>query len=425
VSRAALRKTHRVRLYIGLAATWLLLAVLMSVGPRTTVGFDAGVSAWTYLLNQSLILLTYLRLSVWPRHLVLDYGIPQMLTLADVWLPMLVLIAIVVMVLVLLVRRRHAGFIGAWCFITLAPTSSFIPIATEVGADRRMYLALAGLVVLGVICAHRVWTLRARTKLRLVAPAAAISLCVLLAAATMQRNREYESKLSIFQTTVERRPHPRSYQMLASALLETGRRDEAMRYLVLAKKDPGASFMLGVELVAEKKLAAGAEELERFVQMAPKHLRAIDAREALGRVYSDLGQLDKAEAHLIEVVRLDPRRPTAHSYLGGVFLRKGRPAEGVRQIEIAARLQPNNVEAVRLLGVAQGQTGQLEAAVATFKRAIALDPKSSRDYYLLGRALAALGQVEAAVPYFARAVALDPQNAEAREDLRRAEGAIQ
>jgi hypothetical protein len=33
-----------------------------------------------------------------------------------------------------------------------------------------------------------------------------------------------------------------------------------------------------------------------------------------------------------------------------------------------------------------------------------------------------MGQIAAAVPYFAQAVVLDPQNAEAREDLRRAEG---
>ncbi len=83
--------------------------------------------------------------------------------------------------------------------------------------------------------------------------------------------------------------------------------------------------------------------------------------------------------------------------------------------------KPGDLETLRLLGIMQGQSGQLDAAVKTFRRAIELYPKSSRDHYLLGRALAAMGQIAAAVPYFARAVVLDPQNAEAREDLRRAE----
>ena len=423
VPRAGLRKINRTRLYVGLAATWLLLAVLMESGPRTTVGFDTRVSPSTYLLNQAPTLLTYLRVAFWPQNLVLDYGIPQPLTLNDVWLPLAAVVAIAAVVLVLLLRRPHIGFLGAWFFITLSPTSSIVPIATEVGADRRMYVPLAGLAVLVVLGTYRA-LIRATGRGVMVGAAAAASLCVLLAAATIQRNREYESVLSILRTTVERRPHPRSYQMLAAALYDVGRRQEAMQYLERAKEDPVASFMLGVELVSEGQTVRGAEELERFVQLAPTHIRAIDAREALGRVYAASDQLDRAATQLTEVLRMDPRRGAAHGYLGGVLVRQGRTADGVLHFQLAAELQPGNLEALRQLGIVQGQSGLLEAAVATFTRAIDLDPKSARDHYLLGRALAALGQLPAALPHFARAVELDPQNAEAREDLRRAEESV-
>ena len=43
------------------------------------------------------------------------------------------------------------GFLGVWFFLTLAPTSSILPIATEVGAERRMYLPLMALVALAVV----------------------------------------------------------------------------------------------------------------------------------------------------------------------------------------------------------------------------------------------------------------------------------
>jgi protein O-mannosyl-transferase len=424
VARAVLRKTHRARLYVGLACTWAVLAGLMASEPRTTVGFDTNVSGWTYLLNQAPILLTYLRLTFWPRNLVLDYGIPQPLTLADVWLPMIAVIALAIVVVVLLARRPQAGFLGAWYFITLAPTSSIIPIATEVGADRRMYLPLAGLVVLGVLGTYRAWMLRATPSRQAVGLAAALGVCVLLSAATIQRNREYESKLSILQTTVDRRPHPRSYLMLGSTLLEAGRRQEAMPYLERARDEPGASFVLGVDHISQGRLAAGADELERFLQQAPKHRQAVDARESLGRAYSVLDQLDKAAAQLTEVIRLQPGRGPAHAYLGEVLLRQGRTADGVREFQIAADLQPGNPDALRLLGIAQGQTGQLAAAAATFRRVIELDPLNARGHYLLGSALASSGQVAAAVPHFARAVELDPKDAKAREDLRRAEAYV-
>lgn len=424
VSPAVLRKVQRTRLYVGLAATWLLLAALMESGPRTTVGFATGVSAWTYLLNQAPTLLAYLRYAFWPRNLVLDYGVPQPLTLIDVWVPLICVVAIGAGVMVLFARRPRIGFLGVWFFVTLSPTSSIVPIATEVGADRRMYVPLAAIIVLVVLGACWLWTTRAAKRGTLVGAAAAACLCLLLAAATIERNSEYETKVSILQTTVDRHPHPRAYQMLATALYQVGRRQEAMQYLEQAKEDPVSSFMLGVELVSEGQLSRGAEELERFVRLAPTHIRALDAREALGRVYSITNQLDRAERLLTEVLRMDPRRGTAHAHLGGVFLQRGLVAEGLRHFQIAADLQPGNLDAIRQLGIAQGQSRQLDAAVATFKRAIALNPSSARDHYLLARALAAMGQLPAALPYFARAVELDPQNAEAREDLRRAEESI-
>jgi len=424
VGAPALRKVQRSRLYVGLAASWVVLGALMASGPRTTVGFDSSVSGWTYLLNQAPILLTYLRLTFWPRNLVLDYGTPQPLTLADVWLPMLVLVAIAVGVLVMLARRPHVGFLGAWCFIILTPTSSIVPIATEVGAERRMYLPLAGLVVLVVLAIYRALGQRATARDQGLAFAAAIAVCALLSVATLQRNREYESKLSILQTTVDRRPHPRSYLMLGTTLLEAGRRQEATAYLERAREEPGAYFVLGVDHISEGRFAEGAEELERFVQLAPTHRQIVDARESLGRAYSTLNQLDKAEAHLTEVVRMQPRRGPAHAYLGEVLLRQGRTADGVREFQIAAELQPGNPDALRLLGIAQGQTGQLAAAAATFSRVIELDPLNARGHYLLGSALAAAGQVAAAVPHFARAVELDPQDAQARDDLRRAQAYV-
>jgi protein O-mannosyl-transferase len=420
-SGTVLRKIRRTRLYVGLATTWLVLAALMSSAPRTTVGLETHVSPWTYLLNQAPILLTYLRLTFWPTDLVLDYGSPQPLALTDVLLPLIVVSALAVIVAALTVRRSQVGFLGAWCFITLSPTSSLVPIATEVGAERRMYLPLAGLVALVVLCIYRAWTSRVSARQPLVSAAAVVVVCLALAAATFQRNAEYQSTISIMKTTVERRPHPRAYQLLANAYIQAGERDEALRYLRLGKADPLSSFMLGIELVAEGQTAPGVEELERFLAMAPAHLMAPDAREALGKVYLSTRQFDQAAAHLREAIRLQPQRAVPHGLLGRVLVQQGRAAEAVAELQTAVSLQPNDVETVRVLGIVQGQSGQLEAAVKSFRRAIELNPKSSRDHYLLARALAAMGQVAAAVPYFAQAVVLDPQNAEARADLERAE----
>jgi hypothetical protein len=45
----------------------------------------------------------------------------------------------------------RVGFVGAWVFGVPAPASSIVTLHTEIGAGRRMYLPLIGVVVLVVI----------------------------------------------------------------------------------------------------------------------------------------------------------------------------------------------------------------------------------------------------------------------------------
>ena len=81
--KQALRR--RRRFYLSLFATWLVLAAMISSGPRAAVaGFSSGVSPWTYLLNQAEILTHYLRTAVWPTRLVFAYGEPRAITLREV-----------------------------------------------------------------------------------------------------------------------------------------------------------------------------------------------------------------------------------------------------------------------------------------------------------------------------------------------------
>src|SRR5688500_8117302 len=122
---------RRRALYAGLAATWILAAILIAAGPRAAVaGFSSGVSPWTYLMNQAVIITRYLRLTIWPDALVIFYGWPQALTAADV-LPHLVFVsALIALTALALWWRPSLGFLGAWFFLTLAPASSIVPVAT-------------------------------------------------------------------------------------------------------------------------------------------------------------------------------------------------------------------------------------------------------------------------------------------------------
>ena len=221
-------------LYSGLALTWVVLAILIMPGPRSrSAGFQSGVTPWVYLLNQPGMILTYLRLAIWPIGQVLDYGVPRIVSLGDVWLPFLCVAALALATLLAWRWRPEIAFLGTWFFVTLAPSSSILPIATEAGAERRMYLPLAAVIVLIVIA---IWSLIERRphsngpeswNWRIPAVALAV-VCVVFVTLTIRRNAEYRTALGIWQTVLDRHPHGRAHYNIGIELKQQGRRSEAI-----------------------------------------------------------------------------------------------------------------------------------------------------------------------------------------------------
>ena len=215
--------TERRILYAGLAASWVVLGVILWSAPRSTVGFESGAAPWNYFLNQVQLIARYLWLAVWPQALVLDYGLPRALTIADVLLPGVVVVALGLLTLVALWRWPMLGFLGAWFFITLSPTSSVVPIATEVGAERRMYLPMAALAVLFVLAVRwlivRGTSVERRARWRIAGAVIALA-CVLLGARTVTRNSEYASRMRIARDD-RRAPPARARQVPAGRRADT------------------------------------------------------------------------------------------------------------------------------------------------------------------------------------------------------------
>jgi tetratricopeptide (TPR) repeat protein len=257
--------------YPALAATWILLAALIWSGPRwETAGFSTGVSPWTYLLNQSVILVEYLKRVIWPVNLVHDYGEPLARSLSGVAPYAATIVALLAATAYALMRHPAVGFLGATFFLVLAPTSSILPIATEVGAERRMYLPLAALSVLLVLAATDVW----RRIPRLALPGALATMLLLavpLSAATIVRNRDYADELTLWQTTLERWPHARAHRNYATLLKREGRREQVIEHLRLALDGthPEGRYALGVELLEQGRTAEAIGELRRFLEELP------------------------------------------------------------------------------------------------------------------------------------------------------------
>src|SRR5207342_1327835 len=100
---------------------------------------------WSYLWTQADVITHYLVLVFRPW--------PLAHSPLDVWPQALLVSALFALTVLAVVRKWPAGFAGAVFFVVLAPTSSLLPIPTEVAAEHRMYLPLAAVIALTLISA--------------------------------------------------------------------------------------------------------------------------------------------------------------------------------------------------------------------------------------------------------------------------------
>lgn len=392
-------------LYAGLAASWLVLAALVAEGPRSgTVSLTfAELTPLDYARTQVAVIWHYLRLAVWPHPLALDYHdwpVARAFT-APVLLGGLALLALVAGTLWLVVRRSWLGFVGAWFFVILAPSSSVVPIASEIAAERRMYLPLLSLVVLALGGA---WLLASRLAgdggRRTVLPVVVAAVAAALGAATVARNADYRDEVTIWAETVRVRPNNvRALQNLGSTLAHHGRSDEAVPYLERALQlDPMAEYAvenlglirldegryaeaisllkkrierrpkdaisrvnLAKALLATGDRAAALAQLEEAVRLTPDNAVA---RARLALVLADLGRLDEAAGSADRAVELDPDNETAQLAAGRVALLANAPEQAARHYREALEHSRASTEAALGLAVALRRTGQPEQADA-------------------------------------------------------------
>jgi tetratricopeptide (TPR) repeat protein len=450
-------------LYVGLAATWGLLAYLaFSTGLIARQAEVGAPDPWSYARSQPGVILHYLRLSLWPSPLCLDYAWPVARGFAEI-LPGALVIGVLVAATVWgLWGRRAWGFWGAWFFLLLAPTSSILPL-TKLAFEHRMYLSLAAVAVLAATGGYVLWdrllprpaapSYRALAA-RWAAPAVVVTALLFgLGVATAARNLDYASSLGIWQDTVDKRPdNPLAHYNLGTVLDGLGRSREAVvhyqRALELKPDYPEPHNNLGVILAAEGKFHEAIEHYRQALRLRPDD---VEAHNNLGNALAAVGETEEAIKHCREAVRLRPDYAEAHGNLGvslaaagrfqeafehyrqalrlkpehaqthnnfaNALAAVGRTEEAIEHFREALRLKPDYVEAHSNLGVSLAAAGRFDEAVEHYRRALRLKPDHVETYNNLGSAFAAVGRTAEAIEYYQQALRLKPDYAEAHNNL--------
>jgi tetratricopeptide (TPR) repeat protein len=361
--------------YSCLGATWVVLPflVLSTHGRGGTAGFSSGISSWRYLMVQVSAVTHYLRLSVWPHPLVFDYG-PAVAPASWALVPKaLFLLVLAVASVWAVIRRRPAGFLGAAFFVALAPSSSFVPVASELMAEHRMYLPLAAVAGLVVVAAFR-WLGRA-------APFVLLASAIALGWAAFERNELYLSDLALWQDTVAKEPgNPRAHNDLGIALL-------------------GVSG----------GMAQAQAEFREALRLEPG---LVEAEGNLGSALNAQGRTEEAVATLRDAVHRDAGYAPAHNNLGLALSRTpGGLSEAMAEYRRAIEINPDYGAARNNLGAALAQMpAGLDEAIGQFRESIRAKPSYTPAYFNLGNALMAKGDTAAAAAAFRQAARLQPQS---------------
>lgn len=405
---------RRQRLYLGLAATWLLLGCLVaSVGGNRggTSGMGSGATPGAYALTQFPAVVNYLWLSVWPHPLVFDYGAEWVKDAVDVVPAALLVIGLVAGTLVALKRRPVIGFLGVWFFAILAPTS-LIPGPRQTIAEHRMYLALAAIISLLVFGVYA-WGGR-RTLV------AWFALALGLGWLTVSRNEDYRTELSIWGDTAAKRPrNPWVQTNLGMALYDQGKAAESIRYfersLKLGTDDAGPHNNLGLAMAKLGRLPEAVEQYETALRLRPTFA---EAHNNLGLLLSEMNRPAEALSHLETAVRLKPGLATVHFNLGNTLAQIGRMEEAIARYEQAIWMNPKDAAAYTNMANVLVRIGRPSEGIQRYEMAARLDPNDALAQYNLGMVLAQIGRTSDAIVHFQEAVRLRPDDTEARNYLR-------
>lgn len=426
---------QRGRLYLGLFSAAGLVFILTGVAKgvlassgRSTVGFGTSdVTSLGYALSQPGVIVHYLSLAFWPAGLLLDHKWPVAETAGQI-VPQALIIGMLLLWTVIGLARRHwLGFVGAWFFVILAPTSSIVPIK-DLAFEHRMYLPLAGVIAFVVIGMYAAYAhLRGIQRLPVqLSPAVPIALAMLatgsLSFATIHRNRAYHSEIAMWQDVVAKKPdNHRAFYNLGGAH-EMARDMEAalLAYRESVRLEPEWSWSrskLGVALSATGEKAKAIEQFREAIRLRPSYGIA---RFNLGSVLAETSDAQGAATEYRELMRIEPGNAGAAYNLGNVLNKLKRYDEAAEAFQTAGRLDPTDASAFYNLANTLRRLKRYEQAESAYRNAIEIKPKHANAHMQLGRLLEQRDRLEEAIEQYETVIELRPKHKKAGKALQQA-----
>jgi protein O-mannosyl-transferase len=286
-------------------AVWHIFRTLAGA---PTAGFSLRDVTWyQYGFTQARAFFTYVRLAVFPAGQSIDHDYSVSHNILEHG-AIFYLAALAGAIAVCYVWRRRYPLVCFGLFLTLillAPTSSIVPIRDAL-VERRMYLPLVGLILIGCEIARHI-----RVE-RFTGYALCGAMLVIFSVLCYQRNLLWAAPSQLWaEAALESTSKGRPYANLADQLVEERRCGVAIPYLKHAEQvlpnDYYVELAWGrtLECVGQKDQALGKLLLAAEIRQTAEVYRLI------GLLYGEMGRPVEAGEALRKAVALDPQSQQA------------------------------------------------------------------------------------------------------------------
>lgn len=368
--------SRRKGFYTAMAATWMI-SILLVFSMSDMIGSDIKkANPLDYLSLQPIAILSYIRLAFWPDPLIMDYGQISKGMAVNIF-ALAVVVAMLGLTGWLLYRKKYLSFVGAWFFLILAPSSSFMP-TLQLMQEHRMYLSLAAIIMLIVLGVDYLLHRFGRNFSKIVAPILLVSSAAIFISLTISRNSEYHDDLSFWQRNIERRPQSST-----------------------------AKYNLGVKYTKKNQLD---QAIEWFLKTIELNENYNSAHYNLGCVLMKQGQYQQAEYYYRNCLQIEKKQPDVLTNLGIALMEQGKFDQAAEKFEKALKIKPNYFEAISNMAVLLSRQGKLAESVEMYEQALEMKPDHSDNHYNLAEILERHGQYSEAIYHYQQAIKFNPDD---------------
>ena len=146
------------------------------------------------------------------------------------------------------------------------------------------------------------------------------------------------------------------------------------------------------ELLALLRQREHALVISKVLPLIKKHRKVPGLHDLAGTAFAATGDFQRAERHLGEAVRLDPKLESALHNLANLYFQTAQFGKAITQFRAFLKLRPDNLPALQKLGEAYLKADMAEQAASCFRELVEQDETNTNALFCLGTAHRALKQ---------------------------------